>query len=109
MAIDKSAQNVLFGFEHILYLVFIDSQANIVYDLEKSTYCARLEGNYMSTGQKLKALRGDKTQKEVAEDLKITKSALAMYEKDKRVPRDEIKIRLAEYYGETVQSLFFSN
>lgn len=63
----------------------------------------------MSTGQKLKALRGKKTQREVAENLKITKSALAMYENDKRVPRDEIKVRIADYYGETVQSLFFSN
>ena len=63
----------------------------------------------MSTGAKLKALRGDKTQKKVAEDLGITKSALAMYERDERIPRDEIKIRIAEYYGETVQFLFFSD
>lgn len=63
----------------------------------------------MSTGQKLKALRGKKTQREVAECLKITKSALAMYENDKRVPRDEIKVRIADYYGETVQSLFFNS
>lgn len=62
----------------------------------------------MSIGQKLKALRGEKTQKEVARDLNITKSALAMYERDKRVPRDEIKVRIADYYGETVQSIFFT-
>lgn len=62
----------------------------------------------MSTGAKLRALRGDRTQKKVAEDLGITKSALAMYERDERVPRDEIKVRIAEYYGETVQFLFFS-
>ena len=63
----------------------------------------------MSTGAKLRALRGDKTQKKVADDLGITKSALAMYERDERVPRDEIKVRIAEYYGETVQFLFFDN
>lgn len=62
----------------------------------------------MSTGAKLRALRGNKTQKKVAEDLGITKSALAMYERDERVPRDEIKVRIAAYYGETVQFLFFS-
>lgn len=62
----------------------------------------------MSTGAKLRALRGNKTQKKVAEDIGITKSALAMYERDERVPRDEIKVRIAEYYGETVQFLFFS-
>ena len=63
----------------------------------------------MSTGVKLRALRGGKTQKQVAADLNITKSALAMYERDERVPRDEIKVRIAAYYGETVQSLFFSD
>lgn len=63
----------------------------------------------MSTGAKLKQLRGDKTQFKVAEDLGITKSALAMYERNERVPRDEIKVRIAEYYGVTVQFLFFSD
>lgn len=65
----------------------------------------------MSIGMKLKALRAGKkkTQQEAADELKITKSALAMYEKDNRIPRDEIKVRLAEYYGESVESLFFSN
>lgn len=63
----------------------------------------------MSTGAKLKELRGDKTQLKVADDLGITKSALAMYERNERVPRDEIKVRIAEYYGVTVQFLFFSD
>ena len=65
----------------------------------------------MSIGLKLKALRLDKkkTQQQVADDLKITKSSLAMYERDDRIPRDEIKVRIAEYYGESVQSLFYTN
>lgn len=62
----------------------------------------------MSIGMKLKALRGQRTQKEVADKVGITKSALAMYERDKRVPRDEVKVKLAAYYGETVQAIFFS-
>ena len=62
----------------------------------------------MSAGAKLRELRGDRTQAKVAEDLKITKSSLAMYERDQRIPRDEIKVRIANYYGETVQSIFFS-
>lgn len=61
----------------------------------------------MSAGTKLKALRGKKTQQQVANELGITKSALAMYERDKRVPRDEIKVRIAAYYGESVQAIFF--
>lgn len=64
----------------------------------------------MSIGTKLKALRIMKksTQQEAAANIGITKSALAMYERDERIPRDEIKIRIADYYGETVQSIFFS-
>lgn len=62
----------------------------------------------MSIGMKLKALRGQRTQQEVADKVGITKSALAMYERDKRVPRDEVKVKLAAFYGETVQAIFFS-
>ena len=61
----------------------------------------------MSVGKKLKALRGKKTQKQVADEIGITKSALAMYEQDKRVPRDEVKVRIAAYYNEPVGSLFY--
>lgn len=65
----------------------------------------------MSVGTKLKALRAKKkkTQQEAADDLNITKSALAMYEKDNRIPRDEIKVRIAQYYGESVESLFYAS
>ena len=59
--------------------------------------------------EKLVELRGEKTQAEVAENVGISLSELAMYETGKRIPRDEIKIRLANYYGTTVESLFFSS
>ena len=59
--------------------------------------------------EKLVELRGEKTQVEVAENVGISLSALAMYETGNRIPRDEIKIRLANYYGTTVESLFFSS
>ena len=61
----------------------------------------------MSTGKKLKALRGDKTQEEGAADLGISKSALAMYERDERIPRDEVKVQIANYYKESVGALFY--
>jgi transcriptional regulator with XRE-family HTH domain len=66
-------------------------------------------GRAMSTGMKLRALRGDKSMQTVADEVGITKSALAMYERDERTPRDEVKVKLANYYGQTVQSLFFSS
>lgn len=62
----------------------------------------------MSIGMKLRALRGGKSQEKVAAELMITKSALSMYERDKRIPRDEIKIRIAEYYNVSVGSIFYA-
>jgi len=64
----------------------------------------------VSVGLKLKALRIEKkkSQQQVANELGITKSSLAMYENDKRTPRDEVKVAIADYYGESVQSLFFT-
>lgn len=57
--------------------------------------------------QRLRALRGSDTQDEVAKKLGITKSAWAMYERGERVPRDEIKVKIAAYFCKTVQEIFF--
>lgn len=62
----------------------------------------------LTIGEKLKKLRGKKSQKEVAKDLKITQSALGNYETDLRIPRDEVKMRIANYYGVSVEEIFFS-
>lgn len=63
----------------------------------------------MSAGQKLKELRGTKPQDEVAEALGISKSALSMYENDARVPRDEIKVRIARYFNQSVDAIFYAS
>ena len=63
----------------------------------------------MTIGEKLKNLRGNKSQATVARDLMISDSALSAYETDERVPRDDVKVRIAKYYGETVQAIFFNN
>ena len=55
------------------------------------------------------ALRGEKSREEVAFSIGISASALSMYETGQRIPRDEIKLKLAEYYGVDVQSIFLSN
>ena len=60
-------------------------------------------------GQRLTELRGERTMEEVAAALAISRSSLSMYENDKRIPRDEIKIRIADYYKVTVDSLFLKN
>ena len=60
-----------------------------------------------STGVILRGLRGDRTQEQVAADIGITKSAYAMYEQDRRIPRDEIKVMIAQYFGVSVTEIFY--
>lgn len=59
-------------------------------------------------GERLRALRGNRTQKEVAEALGVTVMAISLYETGERMPRDEIKVKLANYYKKSVTSLFYA-
>ncbi|MEK5013625.1 transcriptional regulator [Bacillus toyonensis] len=52
-------------------------------------------------------LRNGKSREEIAEAIGISVSTLQMYENAQRIPRDSIKIKLANFYGVTVQSIFF--
>lgn len=61
----------------------------------------------MTTAEKLKNARGEKSREEVAKAIGVTVSALSMYERGERVPRDEVKVKLARLYNRTVQDLFF--
>ena len=61
----------------------------------------------MSFGEKLRELRGDKSQEAMAQEVGVTKSAWAMYERNERIPRDEVKVRIANYFHRTVQEIFF--
>lgn len=56
---------------------------------------------------KLKELRGNKTQREVAEALDIPASTYAAYEQGVRVPKDSMKMKIADYYKRTVGYIFF--
>ena len=62
-----------------------------------------------SIGKKLVALRGTQPQSQVADACGISDSALSSYENGERIPRDEVKIRLARYYGVSVQFIFFND
>ena len=57
-------------------------------------------------GKMLRDLRGDRTIKEVSEDLGISASALNMYELGERIPRDEVKVMLSKYYGFKIEKFF---
>lgn len=63
--------------------------------------------NRSKIAETLISLRGEKSREEVANALNIAVSTLAMYELGQRVPRDEIKLKLADYYGVDVQFIFF--
>lgn len=56
----------------------------------------------------LKSLRGNTSQAEVARAIGITPAAMTNYEQGIRIPRDEVKKKIAEYYGVTVESIFFN-
>lgn len=62
----------------------------------------------MEMAKILVGLRGMKTQEEVARELGISKSALAMYETGKRVPRDTIKMKMSKYYQRSITYIFFN-
>lgn len=64
--------------------------------------------NKIVIGNRLRKLRGERTINSVADNVGISKSALTMYETGNRIPRDDIKARLADFYGVSVDSLFFS-
>jgi transcriptional regulator len=64
--------------------------------------------NSKTIGKRLRSLRGDKTIADVASDLGITQGALCNYENGIRVPRDEIKIKIAKYYNSSVEQIFFT-
>jgi DNA-binding XRE family transcriptional regulator len=60
-------------------------------------------------GQRLVSLRGTRTQEEVARAIGASLSAIGMYERGERIPRDEMKLAIAKYYDTTVQAIFYAD
>lgn len=48
------------------------------------------------------------TQAELAYKLGISPSAMSAYENGTRIPRDEVKVRIAEFFGVSVLDVFFA-
>jgi DNA-binding XRE family transcriptional regulator len=61
----------------------------------------------MDIGQRLRSLRGDESLESVAKTIGISQKSLEDYEAGRRIPRDEVKSRLASHYGQSVRALFF--
>lgn len=64
----------------------------------------------VSIGYRLREARvsNNESSADVCRALNISNSALSMYESGKRIPRDDVKIKLAEHYGCSVASIFFA-
>lgn len=59
-------------------------------------------------GKKIKELRGDMPVDEFAKEIDISPSAVRMYESGERIPRDEIKLKIARYFGKSIEEIFFA-
>lgn len=60
-----------------------------------------------TVGERLRELRGGQRINDVSKNIDVCRSALSMYETGKRIPRDEIKVRIANYFGRSVQEIFY--
>ncbi len=58
--------------------------------------------------QTLRGLRGEKTREEVAINCGVTAQAISMYENAMRIPSDDVKIKIADFYKKSVQEIFYN-
>ena len=63
--------------------------------------------NAVENGKRLRELRGARSVADVSDAVGISQSALLMYERGERNPRDDVKIRLARYYGVGIGTIFY--
>ncbi|WP_342557042.1 helix-turn-helix transcriptional regulator [Lysinibacillus sp. FSL P4-0201] len=64
--------------------------------------------NKEKIGQILTDLRGEASREEVAKAVGVSVSAWQMYENGQRIPKDEVKVRIASYFKKTVGEIFYS-
>lgn len=65
------------------------------------------DNKYSDILVKLRTEKG-KSRSEVAKAIGVTRSAIAMYERGERTPKDEIKRKLAKFYGKSVAFIFYA-
>lgn len=63
--------------------------------------------NRESVGSRLRTLRGDMSQAELAEKLDVTQASICLYESGERVPSDKVKDRYATFFKKTIQEIFY--
>lgn len=64
--------------------------------------------DYGKIAKKLREIRGKNTREFMALYLGVSISAIQMYENGERIPRDETKLKYAEYAKDSVENIFFT-
>jgi len=67
-----------------------------------------LEGNYIADNLREMRRRKGVSQVEIARALGVPATTYNAWETGQNIPRDQMKQKIAEYYGRTVQFLFYS-
>lgn len=65
--------------------------------------------NSKEIGERLRKLRGDKSQLTVANAIGVSNMAISSYERGERIPTDDIKIAISKYFNKSVEEIFFAN
>lgn len=58
-------------------------------------------------GERLKKLRGSRTLAEVAPIFGVSEVTVSLWERGERMPNDDRKVMIANYYKKSVNSIFF--
>ena len=58
-------------------------------------------------GKRLRELRGSRSLVEVAKALEVSVVAVSLWERGERMPSDDRKVKIANYYKRSVNSIFF--
>jgi len=61
----------------------------------------------LKAGEKMRKLRGKTTRQAVADQIGVSYSSYMKYERNERTPSDEVKKKIAKYFGVSVESIFF--
>lgn len=60
-------------------------------------------------GKRLRVLRGIRTRAQVERETGISQARLGNYEHGIRIPNDQAKVILSNFYGMSVQELFYAD
>lgn len=63
--------------------------------------------NKEKIGKILTELRGNESREEISKRIGVSVSAWQMYENGQRIPKDEIKVKIASYFEKSVGEIFY--